>query len=892
MKKVHIISHSHLDREWYLPLIEHQMYLVNLLDNVLLLSKEENFDSFHLDGQIIPLEDYFKVKPENKGAILELINSGKLRIGPWYILQDAFLISSESNLRNLQVGIKEMKKYFFDDYKKNMNIGYFPDTFGNPGQIPQIIKRANMDIAYFGRGVKATGFNNVVIDDYSSKNSEMLWKSKDGTEILAILFANWYSNGNEIPVNEEEAKIFWDKKLKDVENFASTKHLLMMNGCDHQPLQMDILKAIEVANKLYPDYEFVHSNLSTYTKEILEEIKEKNIKLSKINGELRSQNTDGWYSLQGTSSSRVYLKQLNKKCEYLLEEVVEPLLNLIYTKESYPLEKIDYAWKILLSNHPHDSICGCSIDSVHKGMEDRFKEVIELSNHLVNRALYDYALKVDTSEYEENKYLITVHNMSQYSGIKECEISVDLKKINFKDVFYEKGYEILEKERMPKSFKIYDNDKLIYQGNIKDTKVIFDYELPYDKFRQSFWAKRVILDAHIYMDSFSRKTFEIKFFDDILELENKIDIFENIIENKYIKLEINKDGTFNIYDKESQNLFTNLGYIEDSGDVGNEYIYKESLGSRIYSNNIDSRYEIFRVNQDRVDIIIYDEILIPKSASKDLVKAQIKMEEVTKRNISRSEEKVKFIIQKTLSLETNSKVVKFNVKFKNNVKDHRLRIIFPTDINTEHVYAESIYEVAKRNIKPSLEWINPDNSQNLNRFVNLKDDNNKRAISIATDAIAEYEVIEDNKLALTLSRFIGELGDWGYFPTEDSQGFREYDLTMYIDIYSNDDVTSYHRLINARKKYLCNQIESNKKGNISSNFKYNLNLKNLFLTAFKRNYNKERIIRVCNYFENEEQIYLENSVEMDIIEDSVIDTNINPIKTIKAYEIRTFKMEE
>src|SRR5699024_10614698 len=73
------------------------------------------------------------------------------------ILQDEFLTSSESNIRNLQYGMKDSAKW------GNMSkVGYFPDSFGNMGQAPQILRQAGINNAVFGRGVKPTGFNNKV----------------------------------------------------------------------------------------------------------------------------------------------------------------------------------------------------------------------------------------------------------------------------------------------------------------------------------------------------------------------------------------------------------------------------------------------------------------------------------------------------------------------------------------------------------------------------------------------------------------------------------------------------------------------------------------------------------------------------------------------------------
>ncbi len=95
---VHIISHSHWDREWYLPFESHRMQLVELFDNLFdLFENDPEFKSFHLDGQTIVLDDYLEIRPENRDKVQRYIDEGKLKIGPFYILQDDYLISSEAN---------------------------------------------------------------------------------------------------------------------------------------------------------------------------------------------------------------------------------------------------------------------------------------------------------------------------------------------------------------------------------------------------------------------------------------------------------------------------------------------------------------------------------------------------------------------------------------------------------------------------------------------------------------------------------------------------------------------------------------------------------------------------------------------------------------------------
>lgn len=181
---VHIISHSHWDREWYLPLEEHRMRLVELFDDLFdLFETDPEFRSFHLDGQTIVLDDYLEIRPQNRELLKKYIQDGRLIIGPFYILQDDYLITSEANMRNTLLGHLESKKW-----GRAPKIGYYPDTFGNMGQAPQLLRQAGIDVALFGRGVKPVGFDNQVLgdDQFQSTFSEMIWEGADGSQVLGI----------------------------------------------------------------------------------------------------------------------------------------------------------------------------------------------------------------------------------------------------------------------------------------------------------------------------------------------------------------------------------------------------------------------------------------------------------------------------------------------------------------------------------------------------------------------------------------------------------------------------------------------------------------------------------------------------------------------------------
>lgn len=455
----HIISHTHWDREWYLPYEKHHVRLVKLVDELLNRLDEDNeFKSFYLDGQTIILEDYLQVRPENQERLQKYITEGRLLIGPWYILQDAFLTSGEANVRNMQIGHQDSKRY-----GEPSKIGYFPDTFGLVGQTPQLMLQSGINNAFFGRGVKPTGFNNTVSDGgYESSFSELIWEGPDGSKVLGILFANWYSNGNEVPVNEAEAKVFWEKKLADARKFASTGELLFMNGCDHQPAQLDLPEAVETAKRLYPDMEFIHSNFPDYLKAV-EGVMDRS-SLSTVKGELRSQHTDGWGTLVNTASARVYLKQMNQEGQILLEKLAEPLASFAHLLgKEYPHHLFNYAWKTLMQNHPHDSICGCSVDEVHREMVTRFDKSRHVAETIVEGSKRVIAEAVDTTgftAYGEDVLPLVAMNMTGWSRTGTVSVELDVARLYLRE-----GFSLEETASRMTGIDLHDRVLVDNQGN-------------------------------------------------------------------------------------------------------------------------------------------------------------------------------------------------------------------------------------------------------------------------------------------------------------------------------------------------------------------------------------------------------------------------------------------
>ena len=88
-KTVHIVPHSHWDREWYMPFEKHRYRLIKLMDSLIEKMEEDpEYKYYNLDGQMVLLDDYLQIKPYMWERLKKLINDGRIKVGPWYVLQD------------------------------------------------------------------------------------------------------------------------------------------------------------------------------------------------------------------------------------------------------------------------------------------------------------------------------------------------------------------------------------------------------------------------------------------------------------------------------------------------------------------------------------------------------------------------------------------------------------------------------------------------------------------------------------------------------------------------------------------------------------------------------------------------------------------------------------
>lgn len=369
VREVHLYLHTHWDREWYRSFEGYRYRLIRSLQEILVYLEAHPDQEFLLDGQTVVLEDYLALYPQDQGRIARLIQAGRLHIGPWYVLPDEFLVSGEALIRNLQVGLKQSRAL-----GQTRFCAYLPDMFGHPAQIPQILQQSGLSPAVIWRGVQPD-------------SAYFSWKGLAGEPLpTQHLTKGYYQDALHM---ENPDKALMASFLEAIA--AATPEdlpLLLPVGADHMGLPRDFEAKYKWLQETFPDYHFRQSTLLDYLA-ALPPVKDTspNATGNTYTGELRQ--PDGAYVLPGVWSARYPLKAANARCQRLLERETEPLLAFQQLSGAQaPLWPVLHqAWKTLLLNHPHDSICGCSIDAVHEDMFPRFRWVEQMAAELRQDAL-------------------------------------------------------------------------------------------------------------------------------------------------------------------------------------------------------------------------------------------------------------------------------------------------------------------------------------------------------------------------------------------------------------------------------------------------------------------------------------------------------------------------
>ncbi|NJD03735.1 MAG: hypothetical protein FIA99_14325 [Ruminiclostridium sp.] len=795
--KIHMISHTHWDREWYSSFEVYRARLLELIDSLLcILENEPDYESFQLDGQTSMIEDYLELRPEKRESLVRYITEGRLLPGPWYTQPDEFLASGESLIRNLMLGIKIGR-----EFGRFMPIGYLPDSFGHISQMPQILKGFGIEWAFAGRGVK--------LESCSLKTRSFDWQSPDGSRVLTLSvgYGNGVSSTGLTKNAEEEAELVRNV-VEKWGNGERARAIPLFHGSDHIQPRSGLQQLISETNGLFEDLHLVQSTLPAYFSEIAPE-RNRNV----IEGELRDNRTG---LLEGTLSTYMDVKIENASTETLLEHIAEPVSVMAWLKNAaYPSALLGQAWKYVLQNHAHDSICSCSVDEVNQDVLQRFRWAQDIGSVVVQNNL---------------RYLA---NESEVPG-SACGVETCLEVFN---TLGRKRSDIVKAkidfapDIEVSDVRIFDSNgdevqhQLLWKGQ-EDVFVTRRYITPRKpkvfRLKAAFIAKNVpAMGSAVYRvipvtkDGWTELPGMVT--SDTEKNRRSIASLPNKMENEYLRVLIQNDGTLTIISKEDGKVFEKQVFFEDGQEIGEVYNHAAPLNDHV-KTNLGQPVAISLIENGPVYATYEIQTSIPGICS---IKSYITLADTAKR------------------VDIVSDVDNFT-------SGHRLRAVFPLGELSEYSFADGQFDTKKRLIKRyGIDKIAVEKLADchpMESFVEVEGEN--RGMAILTKGLPEYEAHGEDEtfLKITLIRSV----KWGPYniPVEGAQmqGKHRFEFSIFPHVKGIKASELYREAMSYKVSMPVVQSQDRAAERTGTTNLFNVETDDLILSAVKQSANGEALI--------------------------------------------------
>jgi len=712
--KVHVIPHTHWDREWYFTSSRSTVYLVKHLKEVLYnLENNHEFKFYLMDAQTSLIEDYLQYCPEDEDRIKKLVSEKRLLTGPWYTQTDQLVISQESITRNLLYGTRHAK-----ELGHSMEIAYVPDSFGQGGNMPQLYKNFGIERFLFWRGVA----------DNRLKQTEFIWEGSDGTQMLAEQIPFGYYHGGNIPEKDEDLISYLDDVIGVLEDKASTRHIYFPNGFDQAPIRENLPELIERFNKHDSNREYIIDSPERFFDDLKKDAKN----LPIIKGEL----TEGKHSrLHKTIfSTRADLKQANNEIENYLVNVVEPILSISYSLGNrYPHRELEEIWKLMFENAAHDSIGGCNSDTTNRDVKFRYKLAQEKAENLLDMHM---RLMSERIPYQHDLNF-TLFNPLPYKRSAVVKVAMYIQEKNF-TIKNEKG------EAVPYTI----------ENKVDLTDYVLNQTIQLNPSKKIYKPRKVFLaELLIYVKNSSGLGYNSYYLDleDSVEKPRETKSDKQVIENEYFQVFIAENNTLTITEKKTGKVYNNQMIFVENGDDGDSYNYSPPREDLI-SYSTDA--ELIDANYITSDV---EEHLSLSLRMKVPYNLKNRAEGVADRD---------FDLTAKVALRKEEELIRFNITIDNQVLSHRLCVRFDTGIASKFSTADEIYGAIQRPVYlPEMEvweeekWHEaPISIEPMQSYVALHDDQD--VVSLMTEGIREYEVVgeEYDTIQLTLFRTFGFMG--------------------------------------------------------------------------------------------------------------------------------------
>ena len=748
MKKrpIYYVLSTHWDREWYQPFQDYRYRLVKLLDKTMAaMESGELRGPFCADGQAVIAEDYLEIRPDKREEFDRMVQTGKIRLGPWYVQPDEFLVSGESLVRNIRLGREVARAHGGEP----SDAGFSCDVFGHNSQLPQIFNGFNIQSALLWRGVNL----------YDKRH--FIWKGADGSELVVcrwsgIGYGDFDMRVGEAfkpykPFAENEKRTLLEQYIAHEAACTEVDALLLFDGGDHLEFNPQVYALVR---EKIEEGEVEHVDLDRYMADVLAQ---REIISETREGELREPGLeksgciDTTEIIPGVLSSRVWIKQRNANCETLLTRWAEPFSAFASRNmgSEYPKGFLNTAWKWLIKNHPHDSICGCSIDQVHEDMKFRFSQCEQIGERIAFEATAKIAANVE-GEIGEKELRATVFNpdMQPFCGTTELILEIPTDWPNFFEFF---GYEAKPSFRIVAA----DGKEIPYQ-RIAQKNDSIKKRTRAMHFPETWQTTDVTVSLLLEIPACGYTTLQIcageaeqnqgaREPERTRHFEHKgLAVSPNAMQNENLQVEIQSNGTLKLTDLRSGAVYENLLTVEDSADIGDGWYHGVAVNDQTFVSSASA-----------ADVaLVHNGPCLTTFRIRTVMRVPSEFDFKTMR---RSDSFKEMVIDSYVSLRPGTESLDVQTRITNSNKDHRVRVLFPSGSRSAQTYlADSQFDVVERNIalredrhlykelevetKPQQSWT----------AVYEKE----RGLAIISKGLLESAVcdLEDRPIALTLFR--------------------------------------------------------------------------------------------------------------------------------------------
>lgn len=903
----YVVPHTHWDREWRYPLWQNRIMLVGFMEELLsILDTNPEYRCFVLDGQSVIIEDYLEVRPGDSERIRKYVKEGRLAIGPWYTLPDLYPIDGESLVRNLLKGIRYSES--LGGYQK---VGYNSFGWGQTAQFPQIYSGFGIDVIIAAKNIKKS----------RAPESEFLWEAPDGTRVLTTRLGagvrnNFYVNAyipvmnngislsscDEYRLTPENAGTLYHRAdaeglCKDYYKLANTAEIredyidkaaetawgnteettvksdrLFLAGCDFSGPLPKITEIINKMNERDADRKFISATLEQYTEVLKEKVDYSSLKV--VKGELR----DGSPHMCSANAlqTRSYIKRLNKKVQNNLFRFTEPVsIMSLMAGGRYDGEFISLAVKYMLCSQAHDSINGVTQDKTADDVVNRLNQALELSEVTGDFACGEIVRRIDTSAYNKGDVLLVAVNSTAKPRNEIVRVWLDL----------------------PREWNVLDFEMADCGGKRAETQFVSRQEViipvqefdcrpwPYYADRYCFFMDTGDVPAGGYKtfrlipgNKMDRDT--ICSYMDIYSEGREISKHSCAMENEYLKVNVNQNGTMDLLSKLTGERYNSLNYFEDTGDAGDYWIYYPPYYNKTFTS-LGCRARIWTEENGPLSATIAAEIKMRLPARAETPDFGIKGES------RRTDEERDMTVTAWYTLKKGAKRVDVRLKVDNTVEDHRLRVMFDTGIKAEKSCAAGHFTVDKRPVAPipdrGNQYFTHMQTVPQQGFVDLSDGGS--GLALINNCLSEFEAInnETGTLALTLFRSVRNMictagPTYNKFPEQkggQSLGIQEYEYSIYPHKGCWEEALVYNETENFNVPLRLVQTSSHA-GSLPLKREFvSVEPSNLVVSALKRAEDRDSIIvRVFNPADDA----IEGSIRLySVIKEAYL-TNLNEIR--------------